>query len=500
MNCQEILQKYDKKMKREARIKAWVIGAIIGLGVGSVIMGLSWLSTEFSGTVAWLPPAFNGTVWSIMTAVIVAGMASELLYRLVFRPTLRKVAERVDALGLEERAVTMLDMAGNDHYMAQLQRDDTRVTLENVPADRLKMNIFKTPVAIACALLLVISALIIVPNAIGLFTPVPVVNVDEVIDQLIEDLRQEIEEAEDVREEVKEELNQIVDDLEASLDGMASTQEKIDKITEVSEQIREKIQEQQTHIQLGEALKEHENTENLGEAIEKGDTEAVEDALEEIKDKIEQAGQESSESMSEELKNLASSIDQALDKAGKEGDELTESLENLSSQLKDAAEKSDQGDKEAASEKADEALDEAMKEINSALGEQMGEEQLEQEMQGSMNEALDKLEQSMSQNGQGDQSGEGEGKGEEPPEEDLPPKQPGSDKGEPVDTSDVNFGDQNDDPYNIAIKDGETPYTDEYDAYFKQEMAKLEGADMTDEEKEMIARYYASIRMEMEQD
>ena len=123
---------------------------------------------------------------------------------------------------------------------------------------------------------------------------------------------------------------------------------------------------------------------------------------------------------------------------------------------------------------------------------------LEQEMQGSMNEALDKLEQSMSQNGEGDQTGEGEGKGEEPPEEDLPPKQPGSDKGEPVDTSDVNYGDQDDDPYNIAIKDGETPYTDEYDAYFKQEMAKLEGLDMTDEEKEMIARYYASIRMEME--
>lgn len=500
MNCQDILQKYHKKMKREARIKAWVIGAIIGLATGSVIMGLSWLTTELSDKVTWLPPAFNGTLWSVMIAAIVTGIASELLYRFAFRPTLRKVAERVDALGLEERAVTMLDMAGNDHYMAELQRNDTQATLEKVPADRLKMTIFKLPVAIACALLLIISALIIVPNARGLFTPVPEINVDEVIDQLIEDLRQEIEEAEDVREEVKEELNQIVDDLEASLEGMESTQEKIDKITEVSEQVRDKIQEQQTHKQLGEALKEHENTEDLGEAIEKGDTEAVNDALAEIKDKIEQAGQQSNESMSEELKNLASSIDQALDKAGKDGDELTESLENLSSQLKDAAEKSDQGDKQAASEKTDEAISDAMQEINAALGEQMGEEQLEQEMQGSMNEALEKLEQSMSQNGQGDQSGEGEGKGEEPPEEDLPPKQPGSAQGEPVDTSDVNYGDQNDDPYNIAIKDGETPYTDEYDAYFKQEMAKLESADMTDEQKEMIARYYASIRMEMEQE
>lgn len=500
MNCQDILHTYHKRMKREALGKALVIGALSGLAVGSAIMGVSWLSTACEGRVSWLPPAFNGTLWAILAALLITGAVTGILYRFAFRPTLRAVAERVDAMGLEERAVTMLGMAGNDHYMAELQRQDTRVTLKEIPAERLPIRILKIPAAIACALLLVISALIIVPNATGLFTPPPVIDEDRIIEELIEDLRQEIEDAEDVRDEVKEELNRIVDELEESLEGMESTQEKIDKITEVSEQIRDKIQSEQTHTQLGEALKEHENTENLGDAIEKGDTEAVKDALEEIQDKIEQAGKESNESMSEELKDLAASIDQALDKAGQEGDPLTESLENLSSQLKDAADKSDQGDKEAASDKTDQAISDAKQEISEALGEQMGEEKLEQEMQGSMNEALDKLEQSMSQNGQGKETGEGEGKGEEPPEEDLPPNKPGSAQGEPVDTSDVNYGDQDDDPYNIAFKDGETPYTDEYDAYFKQEMAKLEGADMTQEEKEMIARYYASIRMEMEQE
>ena len=79
LNCPDILQKYHRKMKREARIKALVIGAIIGLAVGSVIMGLSWLSTELSGEVAWLPPAFNGTLWSVMAAVAVAGIALGLL-------------------------------------------------------------------------------------------------------------------------------------------------------------------------------------------------------------------------------------------------------------------------------------------------------------------------------------------------------------------------------------------------------------------------------------
>lgn len=73
MSCQDILHTYHKRMKREAMGKALVIGALSGLTVGSAIMGVSWLSTACEGRFSWLPPAFNGTLWAILAALLITG-------------------------------------------------------------------------------------------------------------------------------------------------------------------------------------------------------------------------------------------------------------------------------------------------------------------------------------------------------------------------------------------------------------------------------------------
>lgn len=504
MDYKQILKKYYDRLVREALIKSLVNGAIIGLSVAALLMGLSWFTTTYPDKITWIP-AFNGTLWSILAAILVTAIATVIFYFAAYRPTMRDAAKRVDALGLEERAITMISMADSDNYIAQLQRENTKQELDSLPPTKIKLAVLWVPVVVACVLIVCYMTTIITPNVMGLFTPLSASTpgltdeeVNEIIDEMLEQLRQEIEKAENVSDEKKQELNDIVDDLEESLEGMETTQEKIDKISETADKIHEMIQKEQTHQQIGDALQQFPNTEELGEAIEEGNSEKVEEALGNIQDKIEQAKQEGNESMSEELNDLAQSIDQALEQAGQEGDELTEALENLSSQLKDAAQKSDEGDMEAAGEKSEEALEEANQNISSALGQQQGEEKLDENIQGAINDAMQQLDPNAPpMGGEGDETGDLPGDGDQPPKEDEPPKQ-GNEKGDPVDTADKSESDPKENEYSMSFKDAKTPYTDEYDKYFEQEMARLENENISPEMREMIAQYFASMKVEKE--
>ena len=81
---------------------------------------------------------------------------------------------------------------------------------------------------------------------------------------------------------------------------------------------------------------------------------------------------------------------------------------------------------------------------------------------------------------------------EEPPTEDTPPELP---EPEPEDPTEPTPAPGQDD-YDIAFKDGQTPYTDEYEEYFKQEMERLAKSDLTEAEKEAVAAYFAALRLQ----
>lgn len=490
MNQKDILNKYYKKLVRESLFKSLLFGAIVGFAVGSIIMLFSWLSKVNEWNIS-----FNGTWIAVVTAVVLALGVSALFYFFAFRPTMKKAAERVDSLGYEERAITMLQMSDSDDPMARIQREDVKVHLNAPTSKKMQIKIPKLVIVVACVLFAVTLVMIIVPNATGAFAvaEIPGQGDQSIIDELLKDLRDEIDNS-TVKDEVKDEMHEIVDDLEESLKDLNSTQEKIDKIVETADEIRDKLNNQQTHDKLGEALKEFENTENLGDAIQKGDTDAVKDALDEIKDKIDAA--QSGADMKDELNDLASSIDQALDKAGQAGDPLSDALKDLSDQLKDAATDAESGDMDSASEKTDSAISDAKDSISSALGEENSKSDLNDQMQGSIGEALDKLdpngsmhEDPSSNNNSNSQEGAA-GKAEE----DTPPSdKPGqSETEEPEQTGAPN---PKDDPYGSSFKDGKTPYTENFEKYFRDEMAKLENSDATPEEKEMIARYFAAMRV-----
>lgn len=495
MNRKEILHKYYKKLVKEALFKSTLCGVIIGAFVGAIVMAISWISKVNEWTAS-----FNGTWIAVGVTLSVSLAATIGFYFIVFRPTMKKAAERVDLLGYEERAITMLQMADSNEPMALIQREDVNVRLNAPTSRKLKIKIPKLIAITACVLLAVTLTTLIVPNATGVFavTEIPGQADQAIIDELLKDLREEINES-TVNQGVKDDMHEIVDNLKESLKDLTSTQEKIDKILETAEEIRDKLNNWQTHDKLGEALKEFENTKDLGDAIQKSDTDKVKDALDEIKDKIDSAA--SGEDMKDELNDLASSIDQALDKAGKEGDPLSDALKDLSDQLKDAASDAENGDMENASQKTDSAISDAKESISNALGEENSQSNLNDQMQGSIGEALDKLDPngSMHEDSNGNENSSSQEGSAGKSEEDAPPSdKPG--QSETEDPEQTGAPNPEDDPYGSSYKDGKTPYTENFEKYFREEMAKLENSDATQEERETIARYFAAMRVKEDSD
>ena len=122
----EIFKKYRSRLVREGVLKSFLNGLIVFGALDAVISLIVWLCGK------------QGGVWLALGAAAGGGIACGLLfYFLKYKPTEKDVARRIDALGLEERTVTMLDYADDGSYLALRQREDAKKALR--VASNLKM-------------------------------------------------------------------------------------------------------------------------------------------------------------------------------------------------------------------------------------------------------------------------------------------------------------------------------------------------------------------------
>lgn len=128
MNNNRIFDKFKSKLTLEAILKACLTGASAGFLVGGLIALISWLCGYKTGV--WI------AVGAGAGTAIAVGL---LLYFLKFKPSVKQAARRVDALGLEERAITMLDYEEDNSYIADCQRNDAQAHIDAVKASSLKM-------------------------------------------------------------------------------------------------------------------------------------------------------------------------------------------------------------------------------------------------------------------------------------------------------------------------------------------------------------------------
>ncbi len=130
MKNDTLFRKYHRRIAREGIVKSLLYGLIAGSCALLVSALLSW----FFG--------FKGGLWlAIGLFVLGVTATSLLLYFLKFRPTSKEIAVRVDALGLEERLLTMLELEGDDSYIASRQREDAIHAMQSVDSMLLKIVI-----------------------------------------------------------------------------------------------------------------------------------------------------------------------------------------------------------------------------------------------------------------------------------------------------------------------------------------------------------------------
>lgn len=135
-----LFEKFYKKLRTEGLIKSAVCAAIACFAVNFLVAFITWF-TEFDGL--WL---------SIGLGLAAFAAAMPVFYFKLFRPDSKAVARRIDRIGLDERAITMEQFAGDESYIAQCQREDAVKAISAVDKSSIKFAFAIVPIVVACVL------------------------------------------------------------------------------------------------------------------------------------------------------------------------------------------------------------------------------------------------------------------------------------------------------------------------------------------------------------
>lgn len=123
----EIFEKFRKRLNRESLLNSLLCGLAAGFAALFVAALAFWFAAP---SLIWIA--------AIIFAAVTAA-ASWAFYALKFRVTDKSLARRLDAVGLEERVITMTELEGNTSYMAERQRRDAIEAVNKVDAKLIKI-------------------------------------------------------------------------------------------------------------------------------------------------------------------------------------------------------------------------------------------------------------------------------------------------------------------------------------------------------------------------
>lgn len=465
---QRILKEYQAKIKREAALKSAVLALIVGFFLSLIVSVISYVT-------------LYNALWISLSVWLAAAIGFFMLfYKKVFRVSLKTTAARVDTIGLDERVITMVDLAGSEDFIARKQRENTQAALSAVSPRQLKTFVSKLSV-LALSLIAFCSIFMMTFSTVRAeeYQP-PVVEQsyeDKIIQDMIDDLREIISEAE-ISQELKDKLNQMVDDLEASIKPTDSTEVKIAKVSETSQKIHSLLQAELSKTTIAEQLKQHDTTKTLGKAIGSGDPTKIDEAFDMMYDKIVSlTGQQKYD----ELIQTGTDIKDSLKKASdiKKGDPLYEALDKLADAFLNIPVPPPMGgDDQEMDDAVQDAIDDAKDAIKDAIEDQGKIEDTDDAIQDSMNDAMENM---GKEDNEGDEEGDNQGGEDE--------EKPGDDEGEENNGGPQHPTEDGEIIYD-AIIDGETPYMDVYEEYYEKAMELLASGTLSDEMRQVIENYF----------
>lgn len=454
MNIIDVLKPFKKRLTAEACLKsavpAGVIASCVAIPLGILHMLFPWMVTR------------PGIILSFVGVLIVS---FALLFFLLYRPSGRDTARRLDSLGLSERVETMLEYEHSTTPAANLQRKDTLERLQTVTASAIRFRISKT-LSVLCAVFFVCATVLLFLPEVNAFSRHPIINA----------LRATVADS-NVSEEFKEDLEAIIDELEEKLEESENGEGKPEDFEHAKDQISESVDREVTREEIGEAMKGYEDLRELGEAIEKGDREGVSEALDKLKEQMTQDPSKKQE--------VADQLQSALEASGApEDNDLREALEQMKENLQNA------------SKPTDETMQEAESDINDALEKQENAEQLGQEMQEQLENA--KPITTQGQKGEGEQGAGQEGSNGQGEKGDQGKDQAGGGQsgGEGEGQQGVGAGGADagmDDVIHDPQK-GSVSYGSVYAAYFAEFLSQADAGELPDHVVEAMNAYLENLK------
>jgi hypothetical protein len=89
-------------------------------------------------------------LWIALAAfAVVTAALTAVFYKTVFSPTVKRNAARLDRHGLDERLITMVELEGDDSYIAQIQRKDAMENLNKLDKKQVKFRVTTAMLVVA---------------------------------------------------------------------------------------------------------------------------------------------------------------------------------------------------------------------------------------------------------------------------------------------------------------------------------------------------------------
>lgn len=149
MENKDFFKKYRARLIRAGILKSLFPGLIAAFIVTGIVALITWFTRISLSAVLGLSLGLGGAAALICIPVF---------YFLRFRPTKEGTARQLDALGLDERCITMCEFENDPSALASLQRGDAEERLLSVPAERLKPRVSPYAVLLTfCSLAFAVS-------------------------------------------------------------------------------------------------------------------------------------------------------------------------------------------------------------------------------------------------------------------------------------------------------------------------------------------------------
>ena len=141
------LQGLDSKLLIEAIIRSALCGITAGAAIAFAAAVVCWMS---EAALLWV---------AILTFFVASAIGGVLFYFVKFHPTVAANAKRIDRLGLDERAITMVELADDDSYIARKQREDALDKISKLEPKQIHIKISALVIILCCVFMLLFTGM-----------------------------------------------------------------------------------------------------------------------------------------------------------------------------------------------------------------------------------------------------------------------------------------------------------------------------------------------------